>query len=309
MPSVEPNTPALTDELMREVRRLRLRARRRVNDLLAGEYHSAFKGRGIEFADVREYQPGDDVRTIDWKVTARSGKAFVKSFVEERRLTVMLAVDASASGVFGSVGRSKSRLAAEAAAVIAMVASRHNDRIGVLRFADRVEAFVPPRSGQRHQLWVLREVLAEPPHNAGDGLGEAATFLAGALKRRGIVFVISDFQKLGTGDPAASDALRRLAKRHEVIGLRVTDPLERALPRAGWWSGLLELTDPETGRSRAVDLASGRTRRGFAARAAEERRRVDRVFAEAGADLVDLRNEAKLGDTLAAYFMRRERRR
>lgn len=295
----------LTEELMREVRRLEIRARRRVSDLFAGEYHSAFKGQGIEFADVREYEPGDDVRSIDWNVTARAGKPFIKRFSEERQLSVVLVVDLSASGLFGSGDKSKARLMAEMGAVLAMAAARNNDRVGLMTFSDQVELFIPPRKGRNGLLRLMRELLDAEPRGQGRAFGDALTTLRGVLDRHSIVFVISDFLDDQGDDPSWELPLRLLARRHDVIALRVTDPREHALPSLG----LIELEDPETGRRVLLDT-SGRSRRAARRRADEAHEsRLRSIFRRDRVDLVEISTDRSFTSDLARYFHLRERRR
>ena len=292
----------LTEELMREVRRLEIRARRRVSDLFAGEYHSAFKGQGIEFADVREYEPGDDVRSIDWNVTARAGKPFIKRFAEERQLSVMLVVDLSASGLFGSGDRSKARLMAEMGAVLAMAATRNNDRVGLMTFSDQVELFIPPRKGRNGLLRLMRELLDAEPRGGGRAFPDALTTLRGVLDRHSIVFVISDFLD-DTTDAPWELPLRLLARRHDVVALRVSDPRERDLPPMG----LLEIEDPETGRRSLIET-SGRSRRSRRRAAADAHdRRLRELFRRGRVDLVDIATDRPFVTDLARYFHQRER--
>ncbi|MBL9030886.1 MAG: DUF58 domain-containing protein [Phycisphaerae bacterium] len=290
----------LTDELMREVRRLQVRTRRRVEGLFAGRYHSAFKGRGIEFSEVREYEPGDDVRAIDWNVTARTGRPFIKRFVEERELTVVLAVDISASEAFGSAGRPKRRLAAEAAAVIALSAARNNDRVGLLLFSDHAELYVPPRKGRTHLLRVLRELLSFEPRGRGTDLAGAADVLGGVLTRRALVFVVSDFLASGW-----ETRMRVLRRRHEVIALTLSDPRERSLPKAG----LVEVTDPETGARAVVDCASRAARAGFERAWQESEAAVRTALDRARVGRIALSTDEPFVPALIAYFTARERRR
>lgn len=292
----------LTEELMREVRRLEIRARRRVSDLFAGEYHSAFKGQGIEFADVREYEPGDDVRTIDWNVTARAGKPFIKRFAEERQLSVMLVVDLSASGLFGSGEKSKARLMAEMGAVLALAAARNNDRVGLMTFSDQVELFIPPRKGRNGLLRLMRELLDAEPRGGGRAFADALGALRGVLDRHSIVFVISDF----LDDLEAPDwelPLRLLARKHDVVALRVSDPRERDLPAMG----LIEVEDPETGRRTLLET-SGRSRRARRRKAAEtHERRLRELLGRDRVDLVDISTDRSFVNDLARYFHQRER--
>jgi len=294
------------NELMHEVKRLQITARHAVTEVFAGEYSSAFKGRGMEFADVREYEPGDDVRTIDWNVTARVGRPFIKRFTEERELTIMLAVDLSGSERFGSERLRKQQVAAEVCAVVAFAAMRKNDRVGLMVFTDAVELFVPPAKGSRHTLRLVRELLAFEPRSVGTNLRAAADHLVHSLTRRSVVFFVSDFL---APDPAG--ALRILSRKHDATAVIVEDPREHSWPSAG----LVELEDAETGRRLVVDAGSPRVRRSFAAAAAERRRTTMDALARAGMDT--LRVSTHTGpDSRPAYvhdlmqfFRRRERRR
>lgn len=297
----------LTEELMKEVRRLEIRARRRVDDLFGGEYHSAFKGQGIEFAEVREYEPGDDVRTIDWNVTARAGRPFVKRFVEERQLTVILAVDLSASGLFGSGEKTKGRVAIETAAVMASAASRNNDRVGTILFDDEVRLFVPPAAGRPHLLRVLRELLDAQPSGGSSGMPEALRTLDRVLHRRSIVFVVSDFEggEWSGEEPAWAAPLRRLGRRHEVAALTIADPREVELPRIG----LIELQDPETGKRVLFDAGSRLVRSRLHERALHDEARLTDALRRMKVDRVELSTARPFVDDLLAYFRMRERRR
>lgn len=296
----------LTSELMQEVRRLQIRTRRRVDDLFAGEYHSAFLGRGIEFAEVREYAPGDDVRTIDWNVTARTGKPFIKRFVEERQLTVVLCIDTSASGLFGTIARTKGRLITETAAAIAYTALRNNDRVALMRFSDAIDLYIPPRKGPRHLLRLLRELLGTQPHGSGGAFVDAVETLGSVLRQRAIVFIASDFLPPPGG---AVDNLARplavLSRRHDVIALRASDPREAELPAVG----LVELEDPETGERALFDTGSRRLRRKHREHAAERNQQTLRVLARSGVDVIELSTGRPFGPELERYFRLRERRR
>jgi uncharacterized protein (DUF58 family) len=287
------------EEVMREVRRLELTTRNLVRDLVAGEYTSAFRGRGVEFSEVREYQPGDDVRSIDWNVTARLGSAHVKRFQEERELSVFLAVDLSASGHFGSRRRTKRELGIEVCAVLALAAARNNDRIGGLFFTDRIEHFVPSAKGRRHALRLVNDLLAFEPAGQGTDLNRALEYLEPLLHRRSVLFVVSDFLT-ETGNPA----LTRLAARHDVIAVQVSDPRERELP-----PGLLTLRDPETGRQVTVDARDTRLRRHFQAQLQAAESRWERELEHRGVDRLRLETDVGYGDRLVTFFRRRERRR
>jgi uncharacterized protein (DUF58 family) len=290
----------LTEDLMREVRRLQVRTRRRVEGLFAGEYHSAFKGRGIEFADVREYEPGDDVRSIDWNVTARTGRTFIKRFTEERELTVILAVDLSGSGALASAGKSKGRTAVELAAVLALAAATNNDRVGLMIFTDRVELFLPARKGRTHVLRLLRELLNFEPRGRGTDVSGAVDHLARMLRKRALVFVVSDFMA-----PAFEKELKLASRKHEVIAVSIADPREAELPKAG----LIELADAETGERVTVDSSSRRARQEWRRLAAERETQLDRALARARVDRIRVRTDRPFVRELERYFHLRERRR
>ena len=286
------------EEATREVRRIEITTRHLVRDIVAGEYSSAFRGRGVEFAEVREYQPGDDVRTIDWNVTARLGAAYVKRYLEERELTVLFVVDLSASGGFGSRLRTKGELGAEVAAVLALAAARNNDRIGALFFTDRVEYRLAPAKGRRHALRLISDLLTFEPVGTGTDLDLALAELEPTLRRRAIIFVLSDF--MATGYEAV---LGRIARRHDVVGLQLVDPRERELPTGG----IVTLWDPETGTWRRIDTGDGRVRAHFARRADEFDRGLERALRERGADLLRLETGRPYAEPLLTFFRRRER--
>ena len=292
-----------TRELMKEVRRLQIRSSRRVDALFAGEYHSAFRGQGIEFADVREYAPGDDIRTIDWNVTARSGRTHVKRFIEERQLTVILAIDQSASGGFASAGRLKSAVAAELGAVLALAATKNNDRVGLAMFTDHVESFVPPRKGRGHVLRLMRDMLDFHPQGHGTDIPAALKSLRTVLRRRALIFLISDFLAPASGEAGFDRPLRRLAMRHEVIAVRITDPRDREVPP----SGLIRTIDPESGRTAWIDTSSGRVRRALAARAAAHDAAISSTLRRARVDRIDIDTSRPFVPDLARYFELRER--
>lgn len=295
-----------TEELMHEVKRLELATKRRSGNLLAGRYHSAFKGRGIEFAEVREYEPGDDVRDIDWNVTARAGKPFIKRFVEERQLTVVLAVDTSASGLFGSSGRSKSRAINEAAAAVALAAERNGDRTGLLLFSDEIGLVLPPARGPRHQLRLFRELLASEPRGAGRAMPEALEDIRRVAPRHALVFVLSDFAPPpGTDLESLQLPLSMLARRCDTVCVRVTDPLERDLPPVG----LVEFTDPETGARSTIDTGSRRLRRKVRERFDRDTAAVRTLFRRSGAELVETATDRDVVDDLVRLFRRRGERR
>lgn len=295
--------PADSAALVRQVRRLELRTRRLVDSRFSGEYHSVFKGQGIEFAEVREYLPGDDVRTIDWNVTARLGTPYIKKFVEERELSVMLVLDVSASQRWGTAARQKVETAAEVAATIGLAAARNNDRIGLVAFTDRVEHAVRPRKGRRHVLRLLRDTLALAPQGRGTDAAAALDYLDRLGSGRKVIFLLSDFQ-LGEGWPAFERSLARGALRHDVIPVRIADAREVALPDAG----LLRLADPETGGPVLLDTSSAGVRARFSAAAEAEADRADRLFRRLGLDVVSLRAGEPYARALVEFFARRERR-
>jgi uncharacterized protein (DUF58 family) len=290
----------LPADVLRQVRRLHLRARRLVQTLLGGEYHSAFKGAGLSFEEVREYQPGDDVRSIDWNVTARVGHPFIKRFVEERELTMILAVDVSASQGFGTRQLTKRAAAAELAALLALCAVSNNDRVGLLAFSSEVERYVPPNKGPRHVLRLLRDILAFDAKKPGTNLAAALDYLNKVQRRRAIVFLMSDF--VGRG---FEGAFRRAARKHDLIAVRTSDPREKAWPAVG----LVRLQDAETGRQVLVDTSSSRARAEFATAARERAEAFARLARGSQADLIEAGTEGDHFDALLNFFRKRDRRR
>ncbi len=286
------------EEVTREVRRLEITTRHLVRDIVAGEYSSAFRGRGVEFAEVREYQPGDDIRTIDWNVTARLGAAYVKRYLEERELTVLFVVDRSASAAFGSRLRTRSDLAGEVVTVLALAAARNNDRVGLLLATDRIERYTAPRKGRRHALRVVSELLGFEPGGTGTELGGALESLETLLRRRAVIFLVSDFLAEGW-----EPALGRLARRHDVIAIALEDPRERQLPDVG----PVTLWDPESGSWRVVDTGDARVRERFRVRAEAFEQGLERAIRERGADLLRLETGRSYAEPLLAFFRRRER--
>ena len=286
-------------EVIRKVKQIEIVTRNIVEDVFSGEYHSIFKGLGMEFSEVREYQPGDDVRSIDWNVTARMGQPYIKKFVEERELTVVFLVDASASGMFGSEDRLKNEFAAEICAVLAFSAIKNNDRVGLAVFTDEVEKVVVPKKGRKHVLRVVRELLFYRPRKRGTSIREGMEYLLRLLKRKAVVFVVSDFLDSGFEKP-----LRSLARRHDVVLMRITDPRELELPSVG----LIRLEDAETGRREVVDTSSRTVRDRFAALVADRRREQDAQFKAARVDCVDLRVGSSYIEPLMAFFRMREKK-
>ncbi len=286
-------------EILRQVKLLELRTRGLVNSLFTGEYRSVFKGQGMEFAEVREYQPGDEVRSIDWNVTARMGRPFVKRYVEERELTVMLAVDLSGSERFGTRARFKSELASELAAVLAMSAIRNNDRVGTVLFTDRIEHVVPPRKGRRHALRLMRDLLVFEPVGKGTDLAGALEYTGKMLSHKSIIFVVSDFQAAELEQP-----LKLLAQRHDVVAVTVDDPSEQDLPNVG----LARFVDPETGQVLDVDTSDPRVRARFAETVAEELTARRRLLRRLAIDEVPIHTDGGVVDPLIKFFRTRETR-
>ncbi len=287
----------LPADVLRKVRRIEIGTRRFVNSVLAGQYHSAFKGQGVEASEVREYVPGDDVRAIDWNVTARMGRPFVKIFSEERELTVVLAVDVSGSSAFGSGAQLKREVAAEIAALLAFSALRNNDRVGLLLFSEEPELYLPPKKGRMHGLRVIREIVGAAPRRRGTGVVGAIQYLRRILTRRAVVFVLSDFYPEDFERP-----LRSLCRRHDVACIEVGDRREDEIPPVG----LLDLEDPETGETCAVDSSNPSWRRAFAAWNAARKERVRESIRRAGADLA--RIDAAKGYERELVSLLRERR-
>jgi uncharacterized protein (DUF58 family) len=290
----------LPRDILQQVRRIHIRTSRLVDDVLAGAYHSTFKGRGMEFDEVREYMPGDEVRTIDWNVTARRGQPYVKRYVEERELTVMLLVDLSASGQFGSVLRLKTEIATELCAVLAWSAIRNHDKVGLILFTDHIEKFLPPQKGRRHVLRVIREVLYFQPQGRRTEVGRALEYLHTISRRRTASFLVSDFLASGYETP-----LRIAHRRHDIIPISITDRRELSLPRLGF----LELQDLETGAHIVVDTASSTVREAYAQRraAAVERRR--QLFQTLGINAIEVHTDEPYIHPLMRFFRQRERRR
>ena len=294
-------------ELMAKVGKIRILTNRLIDDQLSGDYHSTFKGQGVEFDEVRPYVAGDDVRSIDWNVTARTGAPYIKRFSEERELTVLFLVDVSGSQSYGSTTRSKAELAAEVASLLALTAIRNQDKIGLVLFSDKIVKYIPPRKGRQSVMRLVREVLAaEDDATGGTDIAGALRFLNGVQKRRAVVFLVSDFQ-CGSGDDAAAyeKLLRVVARRHDVIAIPVSDPAENELPLAG----LAELEDPETGELLLVDTADAKVRSAFAEAARREVEERDRFFARNGIDNVPVATDKPYIQAIRALFKRRASKR
>jgi uncharacterized protein (DUF58 family) len=312
-------------EILKKIRQIELRTKRLVSETLAGQYHSVFKGQGMNFEEVREYQPGDEVRAIDWNVTARMNHPFVKKFVEERELTLMLVVDLSGSGLFGSGGQSKRELAAEIASVLAFSAIRNNDKVGLILFTEEVEKFIPPRKGRRHVLRVIREILFFEPRRRGTNLNLALEFLTRVTPHKAIAVVVSDFlgQNLTPQGEASSQprqsgfalpqslaqasftSLRQANRRHDLVAIQITDRYELELPPLG----RLVLKDAETGEVVEVNTGDARKRQAFAQRQLKAQAELSRVFRAANIDAIQLRTDQPYSSALGRFFETREKRR
>ena len=288
-----------TREILSKIRRLELRTRRLVESSFAGQYQSVFKGRGMNFEEVRPYTPGDEIRAIDWNVTARTGEPYIKKFTEEREMTVMIVLDVSASGNFGSIRESKRELAAEVAAVLAFSAIHNNDKVGLLLFSDRVELFIPPKKGRMHILRLIREMLYFEPKGRGTDLSGALEYLNKVISRRAVLFVISDFLTADFSRP-----LTVSAKRHDMVALTIVDPVEEALPDVG----VILLEDPETGEQIEVDTSRKDVSKGYADLAGQRSKETQRLFGSRGVDTVQLRTDTDYLPVLRNFFDRRGRR-
>ena len=285
-------------ELFRKIRHVEIRTKGLVENVFGGEYHSAFRGRGIEFSEVRPYQIGDDVRSIDWNVSARMSEPYIKLFEEEREQTLLLMVDISGSEDFGSGGTTKREVAAEICAVLGFSAIRNNDKVGLLLFSDEMERFVPPKKGRRHVLRIIRDLYVHEAASRGTNVKAALDHAHHMLNRRAIVILVSDFL-----DAGYDKALRTLAQKHDVVAIRLLDPREEALPKVG----LLSLTDSETGRPVLVDTSSKAARNAFSARAADREAAVQSALKRARVDTVTVRTDADYVEPLVAFFKRRNK--
>lgn len=298
-------TSEQTRDILKKVRQIDIRTSRLVTDTLAGQYHSVFKGRGMNFDSVREYVPGDEVRTIDWNVTARTGHPFVKKFVEERELTLLLMVDVSASGDFGSGAQSKRELAAEIASVLAFSAVKNNDKVGLLLFTDQVELYVPPRKGRRHVLRIVREVLGYEPAHRGTNLVQALDFVNDVIKRRAIVFLLSDFQTGGMPTEELRRAIRQTNRRHDLVAMPIEDAREQTLPDLG----IVAIEDAETGELVELDTRNPRVRERFAELAQDRAAQFRRTFNAEAVDSLRLKTDQPYVAGLMAFFKNRTHKR
>ncbi len=290
----------IPSEVMQQIRRIQIRTSRMVDEILSGQYESVFKGQGMEFKEVREYVPGDDVRAIDWNVTARTGHPYVKLLVEERELTVMLLVDASGSGRFGSRTRFKNQLAAELCAVLAFSAIKNNDKVGLIIFTDHVELYVPPGKGRKHVLRVIREVLYFRPRGTGTDIPAALHYMNSVIRRRAVAFLVSDFMAEGY-----ETALRIANRRHDMIAVVVRDPREEELPDVG----LAHVRDAETGREVLVNTSDPAVREAYAKAARRRDREREELFRRTGVDAMQTWTDRPYVDEIYRFFRMRERRR
>lgn len=289
----------LPKDIIKKIRRIEITTSKLATDFLSGQYESVFKGRGIEFDEVREYQPGDEIRAIDWNVTARMGHAFIKKYVEERQLTVMILLDASGSSYFGTAKRFKSELAAEVSAVLAFAAIKNNDRVGLIIFTDRIEKFIPPRKGPQHVLRVIREALYFNPKGRGTDIAGALRYLDGVTTRRAITFLISDFFAKDFKKP-----LTIANKKHDLVGITITDPREIDLPD----TGLVELTDAESGDAFLIDTSSRKAREKYSQEARRMMETRSHLFGSINMDHIDIRTDKPYIEELVKFFRMRKRR-
>lgn len=286
-------------QLLKKVRQIDIKSRKIVSELLGGEYKSVFKGRGMEFDEVREYMPGDEVRTIDWNVTARTGKTFVKRFIEEREQALFFLVDMSASGTFGSSGKSKNEIAAELCGLLAFSAIKNNDKVGLIIFTDQIELFISPDKGQTHVLYMIREILGFEPRNKGTDISCALDYLGKMVKKKCVTFLISDFL-----DSDYDKQLKLAAIHYDLIAITITDPRELILPNAG----LVELTDAETGEQLLVDTASASARKKFNIAAKARRMEIKASLNRLNIDQIDVQTDRDYVRDLVRFFQSREQR-
>jgi len=298
----------ISKEILQKVRQVEIKTNRLVDDTLAGHYHSVFKGRGMDFDEVREYVPGDDVRAIDWNVTARTGRTYVKKFTEERELTIMLIIDVSASGEFGSASQSKREMMAEIGSVLAFSAMRNNDKVGLVLFTDDAELYIPPGKSRSHILRIIREILFFQPEGTGTNLASAMDFTNQVIKRRAVVFLISDFCLPGDFDTSLKDLrpkLRITGRRHDLVAVSVSDQRERELPDIG----LITIEDSETGEQVELDTSRPEVRSRFKDLAENRRNNLRRAIRSVGVDMLELSTERSYLADLRQFFSTRERRR
>jgi len=289
----------LTKELLKQVRQIEIRTKGLVNQVFSGEYHSVFKGRGMEFSEVREYQFGDDIRNIDWNVTARFGHPYIKVFEEERELIVMLMVDLSGSLMFGSASKTKQRIAAELSAILAFSALKNNDKVGLILFTDKIEKFVPPRKGRKHVLRIIREVLSFEPEGKFTNLKGALEYMNNTIKKKSIAFLISDFM-----DDGYEKILRIVGRKHDLIGIVLDDRREKEMPNIG----LVKLADAETGLERWIDTSSRRVRSQMVSDRKEREKLRNSIFIKSRLDRIEVTTGSSYIQPLVQFFRRREKR-
>ncbi|MCL2219667.1 MAG: DUF58 domain-containing protein [Chitinispirillia bacterium] len=285
-------------EVLQKVRQIEIRTRRIVDSVMSGEYHSAFKGRGMEFSEVRQYMDGDDVRTIDWNVTARMGSPYIKKYIEERELTVMLVVDASSSGNFGSINKFKGEMAVELCSLLAFSAIRNNDRVGLVIFTSDIEVYIPPRKGKNHVLRVIRELLYFQPKHKGTDIGNALKFLNQVQTKTSVVFLVSDFISANFETP-----LRVAAKRHDLVAISITDPREESIPRVG----LIELEDAETGESILFDTRDKKSLAIYRREIGRRREKLDELMRTTGVDEIRVSTDTGYVTPIVKFFRNREK--
>ncbi len=290
----------LPKEVLRHIRRIEIRTKRLVNETFAGEYESVFKGHGVEFTEVREYVPGDDVRRIDWNVTARMGHPFVKKYREERELTLVFVVDASASEYFGTSSRLKINMASEVTALLSFAALSNNDKVSLLLFTNTVEKYVPPKKGRTHILRIIRDLIYFKPQGKGTAIAHALEQCNKFVTKRAIIFLISDFIDYGY-----EKAMKITAQKHDLIAIRILDPLEISIPRFGGW---ILIEEAETGRVSWLDMGNSRKRMAYGLQRVEQMKQQEEFFAMNGIDLIDLRTSQSYADELVRFFSARERR-
>ena len=285
-------------QLLEKVRRIEIRTQSIVNEILSGQYHSVFKGRGMEFSEVRSYCEGDDIRSIDWNVTARTGELFVKKYIEERELTVLLVVDASASGNFGSLKHMKAEIAVELCALLAFSAIKNNDRVGLIIFTSEVEKYIPPKKGKNHVLRVIRELLYFKPQKQGTNIAEAVNFLSRVQRKKAVVFFVSDFFA-----PQFEQPFRVASRRFDMIAITMSDPRERILPSVG----LIELEDPETGKTLIIDSSDKKVQRSFQKQSEMRAAQLKNFFRTSGIDQISISTDTDYVEPLVRFFKKREK--
>jgi uncharacterized protein (DUF58 family) len=290
----------LNRDLLKKVKKIELSTRHLVNEVFGGEYHSVFKGRGMEFAEVREYSPGDDIRTIDWNVSARTGVPYVKLFEEERELTVMILVDASASGAFGTRVQMKRALAAELSAVLAFSAVKNNDKVGLIIFTDHVEKYIPPRKGRSHVLRVIREVLNHEPEHQGTSINTALEFMSRVIRKRSVTFMISDFL-----DKDYERSIKQASRKHDMLSFHLQDPWEIELPNLG----LIQIHDGETGETSLINTGNASLRQTYQVKSQERFNKLQAFFKSSGLDYLPIRTDVPYVDSLISFFRKRASRR